>query len=290
LPDSNGVFTMVVTATDPDLAFDTDTVVFTVSPVNDGPEVLNPLPDTLYITEDDADIILATDLKQVFHDVDGDTLSFSVECSNDNINLTIVNDTLFVTPEPDYYHPGVSFAIYAADALNYMTYQYVKLCIEGVNDPPELTSQIPDVTINEDHGLYVVDLYNHFSDVDDYSLLYEAETSGGGITVETDPWSSGITMYTVPDSNGIYPVIATAIDDSSASVSDTFNVTVLNVNDPPRINYEFPDYISYPEDAGLVIIAGLTVKTTVSVSKAKSGSVAVTTMVNTPLESGNGTK
>jgi len=32
LPDSNGVFTMVVTATDPDLAFDTDTVVFTVSP------------------------------------------------------------------------------------------------------------------------------------------------------------------------------------------------------------------------------------------------------------------
>lgn len=123
------------------------------------------------------------------------------------------------------------------------------------NVPPELINTIPDAIADEDFGtLTVARLDTIFDDPDlpfdnlTYTVLISSEvisssTSGGLMK-----------LLSVADMSGMAEVVVIATDDSSVSVSDTFNVTVEAVNDPPMF-VDFPDsiFLDFGQVATLIL-------------------------------------
>ncbi len=111
------------------------------------------------------------------------------------------------------------------------------------NGPP-VWSIIPDTCFAEDSSLSLSlnDYVYDDSDSDDSLTINISE----GIKINSDlnPITHICTFSTYPDSSGFTEqFIVTATDPGGLSSCDTFNVTVLNVNDTP-ILYEFPDYLT----------------------------------------------
>jgi hypothetical protein len=85
-PGQSGAATVVVRATDSGALTVDDTLVVTVTPVNDAPVVASAMPDTT-VAEDSPPIANYRDLNDVFLDAeDGSALSFTV-ASNSNPSL-----------------------------------------------------------------------------------------------------------------------------------------------------------------------------------------------------------
>ncbi len=123
------------------------------------------------------------------------------------------------------------------------------------NVPPELINTIPDAIADEDFGtLTVARLDTIFDDPDlpfdnlTYTVLISSEvisssTSGGLMK-----------LLSVADMSGMAEVVVIATDDSSVSISDTFNVSVEAVNDPPMF-VDFPDsiFLDFGQSATLIL-------------------------------------
>jgi hypothetical protein len=78
-PEWNGSDTLIITAIDPEGAFDMDTSIFTVTPVNDDPTLGKSIPDTLAATGKTFSFVLDSN---TFADIDpGDSLVYSASMS-----------------------------------------------------------------------------------------------------------------------------------------------------------------------------------------------------------------
>ncbi|MBC8402241.1 MAG: PQQ-binding-like beta-propeller repeat protein, partial [Candidatus Marinimicrobia bacterium] len=99
-PDSFGMFTVVITATDDSASSDTDTLAVNVTPINDSPFVYNPIPDTSFYVNSGTHVIV-NNLYNVFKDIDTDLLVFSVDIVGDDISAEINGNSLSVTLEAD---------------------------------------------------------------------------------------------------------------------------------------------------------------------------------------------
>ncbi|MFC2137426.1 FG-GAP-like repeat-containing protein [Bacteroidota bacterium] len=259
-PDSFGIYNVVITVTDPYLASDSDTIVLTVNPINDAPRRYNAYRDTLYFNEDPETVPLPIAyLYNEFYDVDDDSLEFDFEqLYKEDTLFYIHGDTLYMTPEPNFY--GVLYVdVMAIDSSSFTTTKKFIIYLKSVNDKPVLENTIPDITFNEDEHLsyYLIkNLSAYFSDVEEYSkdLIYTVEYDSGGISLLLGDYY--LQVSTAKDSFGIYPVYITATDDSGASASGTFNINVLNVNDPPKILHNLGHFDHF-EDEGLVYTSAL---------------------------------
>jgi PKD repeat protein len=105
-------------------------------------------------------------------------------------------------------------------------------CIEVLNTPPVLISNIPDQEIVINSVNNELNLNNYFTDVDNDPLLYYASgyshcsvlIQNGFVTVTTGAWQ------------GIDRIIFTARDNSNAIVRDTISVRIRPVNEPPVLD------------------------------------------------------
>ena len=117
---------------------------------------------------------------------------------------------------------------------------------------PFVANPIQDVAADEDFGSIMVALLDTvFDDLDlpNDSLRYSVSVSSGLViaTITGDT----LWLFSVTDLNGIAEIVVTATDDSSASVSDSFNVTILPVvvgidDEFADIPVEFNLYQNYP--------------------------------------------
>jgi len=107
---------------------------------------------------------------------------------------------------------------------------------------PFVVSPIMDVVADEDFGSIIVALLDTVFDDPDLpndSLRYTVSFSS--VVVTATVAGDTLRLFSVADSNGMAEVVVTATDNSSASVSDTFNVTIQPVNDDPsRFTLTFP--------------------------------------------------
>ena len=110
------------------------------------------------------------------------------------------------------------------------------------NIPPTVANPITDVVADEDFGSVLVALLGGvFADADlpEDSLRYTVSVSSGLITANI--LGDSLWLFSVADLNGMAEVVVTATDDSSVSVNDTFNVTILPIgDDPSRFTLAFP--------------------------------------------------
>jgi hypothetical protein len=118
-----------------------------------------------------------------------------------------------------------------------------------MNDAPDVTTPLSDVTCDEDFTQQDIDLAASFSDPDNDQLTYTATSSETGLIASID--GHILHLNSLTNWNGTAAITVTASDAARTrsgrnttrrlSVSDEFTVTVTPVNDPPLVAIPFPD-------------------------------------------------
>ena len=228
----NGKETAYITADD-GRGLRTQAVLFaTVEPVEDPPFVKKGIAD-IQMLQGGNDTSL--DLSTVFADNDtlyGDRLAYS---ARENGSITVaINSSSKVRLDcmPDFFG-NVAIRFVATDNASNEASSTCNVTVLHVNRPPFVKKAPPGVRLLEDQGV-VVDLSRVFEDPDGDPITLAAS---GNVFVGVATSGTNVTLQPLADASGFTEYIKfTATDDSGEG--DAFviiNVTVVPVNDPPRI-------------------------------------------------------
>ena len=261
----SGSAEIVITASD-GFAGVTDTFSVTILPVNDAPAA--SLPNVFFGQDSSATL----DLDQHVTDVDNDTsqliwTSRVLTGNNGDVakggpNTALVDSTdLQVVIDPVTH---VATFTASRDSLGVFTVEFtvsdpgaladkdtITVTVVAVSHPPVVTSNILDLNFPEDSGPVVAasDLNNNFSDPDaGTTLIFSAASNNADIQASIT--TTTLKIDASQDYFGSATVIVTA-SDGALSVTDTFDVTVMPVNDAP-VAAGIPD-ITFPEDSSTTL-------------------------------------
>ncbi len=209
------------------------TISVTVTPVNDGPIVLNPIPDVTVIENA---LPSTLDLSNTFFDVDGDPLTLSVVANSNPtlVTTSLVGTTLTLTYKPKLNGSAV-ITVRAQDPNGLFVNDTFLVTVLPVNDPPFLVTPIPAVVVNEDAPPTFINLASHFSDPDlpGDVLTFSVVNNTNPLVVSTAIIGSQLRLTYLPDRNGVLNITVRATDQANAFAETTFSVTVNPVNDAP---------------------------------------------------------
>jgi hypothetical protein len=227
-PEWNGSESIVFLAEDPLGGQDSDTAVFTVTPVNDSP-VVSDIPD-LGISEGQG-LAQGIDLDGFVADVDDpDSVITWTVAGESNVTVDVIKRIAYITADDPDWNGSDTLIFTATDPLGASDTDTCIFTVMPVNDPPTLNRAIPDTTADANHAFsYVLDP-NTFGDIDaGDKLVYSAVISMGGVTpawITFDPVTKTFSGTPADEDKGMVEAIVTATDDSLASVADTFNIEV----------------------------------------------------------------
>ncbi len=226
---------------------DTKNFKITVNDVNRAPEAF---PQSVTTPEDTPLGITLT-----ASDPDGDPITFSLMSSPGNGILSGFNPntgTVTYTPNGNYNGPD-SFTFRVNDGSLNSNIATVSITVTAVNDPPTLTP-IPSQSVSEGQTLT---LLVSCTDIDGLSLTLTSSNLPPGATFADNGDGTGTLTYTPafdtvqhPNEQIIFSNISITCNDGSATDTDTFNITVNDVNRNPLAN---DDTASTDEDTPVVI-------------------------------------
>jgi uncharacterized delta-60 repeat protein len=125
------------------------------------------------------------------------------------------------------------------------------LIVSSINDAPWLNTPIIDQTITEDANLnFTVPSATFVTDVGDF-LTYSALLADGHLLPEWLSFNSDTLTFSGTPTNsdvGYYDIKLTVYDTSNLTTSDTFRITVDNVNNAPVLTSTNPILTSITED------------------------------------------
>lgn len=234
-PNANGSDSFTYRVTDPFGAQDTATVSVTINPLNDAP-VANAQSVTL--TEEDP----ATNITLAGSDVDGNSLSYSVESNPTKGVLGGTAPNLTYTPNANAFGAD-SFTFSVNDGSVNSNIATVSITINGVSDPPTADAQL--VTLDEDTPTPIT-LTGTDPDGDSLTFAIATPPDHGDLS-----GTAPDVTYT-PDENyfGADSFTFTVNDGTTTSAAATVSVTVFAVNDTPTAN---PQSVTTNEDVALDI-------------------------------------
>ncbi len=243
--DDIGVLNVKVTATDLAGASVSDVYQLTVTNENDAPTVETVILDAS--TAEDAAYTYAASVN--FTDVDaGDELSFTATQEDGSTLpgwLSIDEATGVLSGTPTNGDVGVlNVKVTATDLAGASVSDVYQLTVTNENDAPTVETAILDASTAED-ALYSYDASVNFTDVDAGDELSFTATQEDGsalpgwLTIDS---TSGVLSGTPTNGDvGTINVKVTATDLAGASVSDTYVLTVTNVNNTPTVVTEIAD-------------------------------------------------
>ncbi len=244
---------------------DSTTFTATANPVNDAP-VISTIDDSS-LPEDSSLVIILNS-----SDIENDDVSYTVFSDTSAILIAVEDSAVTLSSNEDWNGESLITAVVSdgefADSTTFT------LTIQPLNDSPFMLELIPDVSINEDAiGVVIINrLENYFGDIDiGDTLTFSTEILGAGldsVALVMAQDSTHLLAYTVENFVGELTIAITATDDSMATISDTFMVEIMNINDPPVItiqqnaftNEEIPITIAfsvYDEEGADVIMSGM---------------------------------
>jgi len=211
-----------------------------VSPVNDYPTIMLALPDTTFI-EDFEPSALYLDL--YFSDPDGDILIYSISNSNNSEVLATMNGSVLILNSVENWNGETEITVKAQDRETRLFIEDTfKVTVSPINDAPYISNPIPNKNLDEDFMPTIIDLDNHFSDVDlgdilTYSIsLYDSSE----ITCLLD--GSSLLITSRLNWNGNSEVVIRC-SDGYLSIGTSFQVIVNPVNDAPILETQLPDTV-----------------------------------------------
>ena len=232
--DQVGDHTVQITASDGSLRV-SDTFTLTITNVNDAP-VISTSSQNFNVNENQTTVFTVS----ASDDDTGSTLTYSLEGVDASL-FNIVSTTGVITfkTAPDYENAGDSntdniynIIVRVSDGTLSDTQSFT-VRVTNVNEAPTVASTIDDVSYAE-NALISLDVSSSFNDVDTgTTLTFTAVGLPTGLTMNTAGVISG--SVTDDDQVGDHTVQVTA-SDGSLSVSDTFTLTITNVNEAPTVN------------------------------------------------------
>ena len=237
-----------VSATDLSGESISDTILVSVASVNDAPVILT----AGYFVTDEEDSIHVRKNAFVYSDVDNDESELSlVMVDGDGYSIEAITGGYAITPDPDFsdtlYVPST---ISDGEASSNMW--DLMVVVQPDNDAPVVVNPASDISVEEDSDDIVIALMGsetdpYFADSDGDALDFVVSTNGTGlinISIDSDSLHISFTanMY------GSDSVFITATDPSGDHASDAFLVTVVSVNDAPRI-VDAVSFETYEDDS-----------------------------------------
>lgn len=234
---------------------DTSTVCRTV--VVPTPRFRQRIPDVTLL-EDTPWRVLVNNLNNHFEDPD-DQLVFSTESFTPNIETRIVQNNRLEIRTINHFH-GTGLLRVSARGGNVQLDQFVPVTVLSVNDLPHVATTMRDVAYDEDTGprVFTTNLSSFFSDPDGDTLRFNAISDNPNIrpVVGVHRLSNGrdtLRIFFDEDYFGSARITVTATDDSLASVSQQFRVTILPMPDAPKQRQPLPAFV-FDEDQGEVVL------------------------------------
>jgi len=223
--DFNGEDTFTYNANDGTEDSNTATVTVTINPIDDPPSTNNMNVET------DEDVVLEITFPAT--DVDGESLSYSVEDAVSNGTLELSENIATYTPDENW-NGATSFTYKANDGTSDSNISTVTITINAVNDPP--TSEDTSAETNEDSptsiGLNAQDIEGPLNDQFFYSIVTQP-TNG---TASVPPVVPNNTCVYTPNENfyGTDTFTFRASDGTDDGNIVTVTVTVTSVDDFPE--------------------------------------------------------
>jgi Ca2+-binding RTX toxin-like protein len=234
-----GSVQVTVTATDAGGLSAADTFDLTVANVNDAPVLVEPIPDQA-ATEDQA--FAFTVGSGAFTDVDaGDALAYGATLEDGSALpgwLSFDGASRSFSGTPAQAHVGsLDVRVTATDTSGVSASDTFTLSVANVNDAPELLNPIADQTAEEDAPFSFTVPANTVADPDPGDALTWFASRADGTALPAwlsfDAVARALSGTPTNDDVGSVEVKVTATDAAGLSASDTFAVTVANVNDAP---------------------------------------------------------
>ncbi|MGI9345366.1 MAG: putative Ig domain-containing protein, partial [Gammaproteobacteria bacterium] len=252
LTSEAGSYSIEVTASDGALSV-SDTFDLTVAAVNDNPVVATAIA-SLAAPEDETTTL---DVSSNFSDEETSPLTLSAALSDGSALpgfATFTASTGTFSFEPVAADIGTySIEVTASDGALSISDTF-DVTVAAVNASPVVATVIPDQSATEDATVVALDVAGSFSDPDGDTLIFAATLDDGDedndlpsfvtFTASTGEFSFAPTLTSEADT---YSIKVTA-SDGALSVSDTFDLVVIAVNDNPVVATAIGDQ-SASEDA-----------------------------------------
>lgn len=199
----------------------------TVTDVNEAPVLAAPVDDQ---TADEDTAFELTLIDGMFTDEDGDDLVLSVTGLPSGLSFDEATSKISGTP----LQAGVgvnTVTVTATDPSDATATDSFDLTIVNVNDAPVVATEQGDVTTEEDALFEYTIPDGTFSDEDEDDLTLSV--SGLPASLSFDAATGKITGTPLQADVAVHTIEVTATDPSSAAITDSFELTVSNVNDAP---------------------------------------------------------
>ncbi|KPA13923.1 hypothetical protein MHK_005870, partial [Candidatus Magnetomorum sp. HK-1] len=244
--DWNGTETITFTATDSEGLTAADTVIFTVTAVNDAPVITDISDQTI----EEGATFSTINLDDFISDVDDSDSQISWTATGQSDLTVSINNRIATITIPNTDWNGAETIVFTAtDSGGLTTSDAATFTAIAVNDPPVL-SDIPNQNIFEGDSFADISLNMFVEDIEDADnniIWHITGESALGVSINNQ-----VVSINTPDANwnGSETIIFTATDKGglTGSVSAIFNVTP--VNDPPI--FSVGSDITINEDAGFV--------------------------------------
>ncbi len=219
---TGGVYTIEVTATDPDGESATQSFSWTIT--NPPPQANNDGGST------NEDTTITVDVLANDQDPDGDDLTvISASASNGTVVIN-ADGTLTYTPNADFNgNDQITYTI--SDGEGGTDSAVYDMTVVAVNDGPVAVGSLPPQTnVDADNGVSVATA-GGFTDIDGPSISYSAAGLPPGLSINAN---TGEITGTIDNSasqggtNGVYMVTITATDFQGTPATQTFAWTVTN--------------------------------------------------------------
>ncbi len=250
-----GALDIKVVANDPSGAAASDSFQLTVGATNSAPVVAQAIADLT--TNEDAPFSYTVPAG-TFTDADGDALALTATLSDgsalpDWLHFDAGTHTFSGTPAQG--DVGViDIKISAADPAGAKASDLFQLTVNNVNDAPVLAQPLADQSVNEDTALLFAIPATAFTDQDGDHLALTATLDNGSALPSWLHFDGATGTFSGTPGNsdvGDIAVKVTATDPSGAAASDSFAITVVNVNDAPVLADPIADQ-STPGDTPFV--------------------------------------
>ncbi|MBD2043131.1 putative Ig domain-containing protein [Microcoleus sp. FACHB-672] len=234
-----GTLTINVQASDGKGGSVSDTFNLEIGHIEDEPTVGNPIAD-LNTPEDS--VFNFTFADTTFTDADGDALTYTAKLTNGEplpawLTFNPITRTFSGTPT-DADVGTLSIDVQASDGNGGSAIDTFNLVIDNVNDEPTIDNSIADQNTLEDVTFNFTFASTTFNDPDGDPLTYTAKLTNGATLpawLTFNPTTRTFSGTPTNEDVGTLSIDVEALDGKGGRASDTFNLVISNVNNPPTV-------------------------------------------------------